>query len=816
MKKLDLFILKSFFGPFVMTFFITVFILVMQFLWLYIDELVGKGLSFWVIMEFLGWGSATILPLSMPLATLLASIMTFGNLGENNELLAMKAAGISLQRIFLPLVFVAFGISIAAFFVSNNLIPLAYNKIYTLQYDIARTKDEIKIPTGTFYNGIEGYSLRVDSRNKETDMMYNVMVYNHTKNKGNISLAVADSGLIRSTPDKQALVFTLYHGVSYEEDNTRNYRDTVYQIQQIDFDMQEVVIPLENYAFQKSEEARYGNDIMARNLEQLHHDRDSIGALYNETLGEQRKKVIYNISLGTPKQLDTAMNKGYRDNFPIDTLQWANTATELEAVQKALKGVQKAIQTMQSYDREALQFTFFLRRIDLESLRKFTLSFACFIFFFIGAPLGAIIRKGGLGTPVIISALFFVLYWVVDISGKKLARDGVISPELGAFISTMVLLPIGVFLTWKSTRDSSMFNIETYLIPIKKFFTKLTMRKHNIAGSTDGFLSRGTKPSIVFMGTPEFAVGSLRALVEGGYRVTGVVTVPDKKIGRGQKIGTSPVKDYAVEQGLPLLQPPSLKDPDFLRALSEWKADLFVVVAFRMLPREVWAMPPMGTFNLHASLLPAYRGAAPINWAVINGETRTGVTTFLLDDHMDTGSILFQEQVEIGPEEDLGSLYGRLMDVGSSLVLRTVDAIADGSAQPVPQSTEGLTPERMSAPKLSRETGLMDWTLDAGRLHNLVRGLSPRPGAHGTILMDGQELELKIYSTAVLSEEEAARLGAPDGLFASEPGTAWNDRRSHILVRCAQGVLSINELQAPAKKRMPASSFLAGWRGGVR
>ena len=153
MKKLDLFILKSFLGPFVMTFFITVFILVMQFLWLYIDELVGKGLSFWVIMEFLAWGSATILPLSMPLATLLASIMTFGNLGENNELLAMKAAGISLQRIFLPLIFVAFGISVAAFFVSNNLIPLAYNKIYTLQYDIARTKDEIKIPTGTFYNG---------------------------------------------------------------------------------------------------------------------------------------------------------------------------------------------------------------------------------------------------------------------------------------------------------------------------------------------------------------------------------------------------------------------------------------------------------------------------------------------------------------------------------------------------------------------------------------------------------------------------------------------------------------------------------------
>ena len=813
MKKLDLFILKSFLGPFVMTFFITVFILVMQFLWLYIDELVGKGLSFWVIMEFLAWGSATILPLSMPLATLLASIMTFGNLGENNELLAMKAAGISLQRIFLPLIFVAFGISVAAFFVSNNLIPLAYNKIYTLQYDIARTKDEIKIPTGTFYNGIDGYSLRVDSRNKETDMMYNVMVYNHTKNKGNISLAVADSGMIRSTPDKQALVFTLYHGVSYEEDNTRNYRDTVYQLQQVDFDMQEVVIPLENYAFQKSEETRYGNDIMARNLEQLHHDRDSIGALHLKTVDEQRKKIVYNISLGNPRQLDTSLNKGYRDNFPIDTRVWANAAAELDAVQQSLKGVQKAIQTMQSYDREALQFTFFLRRIDLESLRKFTLSFACFIFFFIGAPLGAIIRKGGLGTPVIVSALFFVLYWVVDISGKKLARDGVISPELGAFISTIVLLPIGVFLTWKSTKDSSMFNLETYLIPIKKFFAKLSMKKNNITGSTDGFLSRVGKPAIVFMGTPEFAVDSLRALVEGGYRVAGVVTVPDKKIGRGQKTGTSPVKDYAASQDLPLLQPESLKDPAFLQALSEWNADMFVVVAFRMLPREVWTMPHMGTFNLHASLLPAYRGAAPINWAVINGETSTGVTTFLLDEHMDTGSIIFQEQVSIGPEEDFGSLYDRLKKVGSDLVLKTVDALADGTAVPHPQNTDGLTPLQMSAPKLSRETGLMEWGRDAVSLHNLVRGLSPRPGAHGSLLLDGQEIELKIYSTTVLSDADAAGSGAPEDFLSSCPGTAWTDHRSHILVRCGSGLLSILELQAPARKRMPVQSFLAGWRG---
>ncbi|HIZ87277.1 MAG TPA: methionyl-tRNA formyltransferase [Candidatus Coprenecus pullistercoris] len=805
MKRLDLFILKSFLGPFVMTFFITVFILVMQFLWLYIDELVGKGLSFWVIMEFLGWGSATILPLSMPLATLLASIMTFGNLGENNELLAMKAAGISLQRIFLPLIFVAFAISVAAFFVSNNLIPLAYNKIYTLQYDISRTKDEIKIPTGTFYNGIDGYSLRVNSSNKETGMMYDVMVYNHTQNKGNISLAVADSGMIRSTPDKKALVFTLYHGVSYEENNVRNSVDTSYTLQQVDFDMQEIVIALENYAFQKSEEDRYGNEIMARNLEQLSHDRDSLGSLYQDVSMKQRKEVAYDLYIDKASQLDTAKNKGLDSVFPLDTLSWSDAQRELDAVDQAISSVQKAIQTMQSYHREVNQYTYYLRRIDLEYLRKFTLSFACFIFFFIGAPLGAIIRKGGLGTPVIVSALFFVLYWVVDISGKKLARDGVISPELGAFISSLVLLPIGVFLTWKSTKDSSIFNIETYLLPVKKFFARLSMRKKHETGTTDGSLSRNRKLRIVFMGTPEFAVGSLSALVDGGYNIVGVVTVPDRKTGRGQKTGTSPVKDYALVHSLPLLQPESLKDPGFLGELRALEADLFVVVAFRMLPKAVWSMPPMGTFNLHASLLPAYRGAAPINWAIINGETRTGVTTFLLDEHMDTGAVLFQQEVDILPDEDFGSLYGRLMKAGSALVLKTVDALASGSAEPKAQDSGSLAPERMIAPKLSRETGLLDWSGNAESLHNLVRGLSPKPGAHGTIVMDGQEVELKIYAASVAeaTEEQAA----------AAPGTVFTDHRSYIHVRCGTGILSVTELQAPAKKRMDVRSFLAGWRG---
>lgn len=809
MKKLDFFILKSFFGPFVMTFFITVFILVMQFLWLYIDDLVGKGLSFWVIMEFLGWGSATILPLSMPLATLLASIMTFGNLGENNELLAMKAAGISLQRIFYPLIYVAALISVAAFFVSNDLIPLAYNKIYTLQYDIARTKDEIKIPTGTFYNGIDGYSVRIDSRHPESDMMYNVLVYNHTDNKGNISLAMADSGLIRSTPDKKSLVFTLFDGVSYEETNKVTARDTSLSLQKVDFKMQEVIIPLENYAFQKSDEDRYGNDIMAKDLKQLRYDRDSIGGKYAEVSVKQRQSLPYKLDIKRAEQLDTSKNKGFVSDFPIDTLEEVRyTRNELNAVEGAIGAVQYAIQSMRAYDRESLQYTFYLRRIDIEYLRKFTLSLACFLFFFIGAPLGAIIRKGGLGTPVIVSSLFFVLYWVVDISGKKLARDGVISPAMGAFVSTIFLFPIGAFLTWKSTKDSSIFNIETYIMPVKNFFKRFSGRKRHVE-STDGSLNRRASTPVVFMGTPEFAVASLRALVEGGYNIAGVVTVPDRKSGRGQKLSYSPVKEYvlslASEDGelpFPLLQPESLRDKDFASQLSALGGEIFVVVAFRMLPREIWSMPEKGTFNLHASLLPRYRGAAPVNWAIINGEKETGVTTFLIDDNIDTGSILFSNKVPVDDSDNAGTLHDKLMAAGSRLVMKTVDALCDGTVEGVPQEKiEGLSGTVQYAPKLTKEICRIDWNMPASEIHNLIRGLSPYPGAYSVLKCGDTGIQVKIFASAVTDTE-----------YGSVPGEIHTDGKTVLSVRCARQSLSILELQLPGKKRLPVKDFLAGWR----
>ena len=798
MKKLDQFILRSFIGPFIAILLVVVFILMMQFLWLYIDELVGKGLSFKVILEFLGWGSATLLPLSLPLATLLASMMTMGTLGENNELLAIKAAGISLQRVFAPLAIVCGVISIGAFFVSNDLIPVAYNNIYTLRDDIGRTKEEIKIPTRTFYNGIEGYILRVDERNDETGMMHGVMVYNHTKNKGNTSLTLADSAEMKMSKDKSYLTFVMYNGSNYEETNTKKYRDTTLQMQKIDFDKQSLIIPLENYAFQKSDSSRFSDQVKSMNLKQLNHSQDSIGKLNSEGKAENIASLQRSRILRYNSQLDTGARQ--KTPFAKEGLGlWEDIDDEIKAVEKAKKNAEEMQMNLTSYSRERYHHTFILRLIDIEILKKFALSIACFIFFFIGAPLGALIRKGGLGTPAIISVLFFVAYWVIDISGVKLARDGAVGPFSGVFFSSYVLFPTGLYLTWMAINDSAIINMDA----IKSGFRKIKAKVMSIFKKT----------RIVYMGTPEFAVAPLDALIRNGYNVVGVVTVADKASGRGLKINESAVKKYAVEHGIPLLQPVSLKDPDFLEALRAWKGDIFAVVAFRMLPKVVWEMPPMGTFNLHAALLPQYRGAAPINWAVINGDKATGVTTFMIDDGMDTGKIMYREQCLIDPDENVGSVHDKLMDIGSKLVVQTVEAIIDGSVEyrvqrSFIQGSEILRP----APKLSRELCHIDWNGKTRHIYNLIRGLSPYPAAFTELVKDGKAVQMKIYGTTKVTGEDFTAMLSRSGLESAAPGTILSDGKTYMAVATSDGALSIDELQLAGKKRMAVKDFLIGFR----
>ena len=800
MKKLDQFIIRSFVGPFIAILFVVVFILVMQFLWLYIDELVGKGLSIKVILEFLAWGSATMLPLSLPLATLLASMMTLGTLGENNELLAIKAAGISLQRVMIPLAVICAIVSVGAFFVSNDLIPVAYNKIYTLRDDIGKTKDEIKIPTGTFYNGIDGYILRVNDRNDESGMMNGVMVYNHTKNKGNTSLTIADSAMMKMSRDKSYLTFILYNGTNYEETNNKKYRDTTLQLQKIDFEKQEMIIPLENYGFQKSDSARFDDQDKSMNLKQLHHGQDSIGSLDSSSKQGNLRSLRSSRTLRYNSQLDTASRNLPESNFAREDIgEWKSIADKISSLEKAKINAEELQSMLTSHARERYYHNFTLRLIDIEILKKFALSIACLIFFFIGAPLGALIRKGGLGTPAIISVLFFVAYWVIDISGTKLAKDGAVGPFHGVFFSSYILFPTGLFLTWKAINDSAIFSAESLKNSFKKIKAKIM-----------GYFK---KTRIVYMGTPEFAVAPLDELIKNGYNVVGVVTVADKASGRGLKINESAVKKYAVEHNIPVLQPVSLKDPEFLDALKAWKADLFVVVAFRMLPKVVWEMPKLGTFNLHAALLPQYRGAAPINWAVINGDKTTGVTTFMIDEGMDTGGIMYRYDCKIGPDETVGEVHDKLMEMGSKLVVNTVEAIIEKNVEFRPQKSfiqgsEILHP----APKITRELCHIDWNGKVKDIYNLIRGLSPYPAAFTELVKEDKTLQMKIYRTAKVTGEEYETMLAANGLEKAEPGTVLSDGKTYLAIAAADGAISVTEIQLAGKKRMAVKDFLIGFR----
>lgn len=303
------------------------------------------------------------------------------------------------------------------------------------------------------------------------------------------------------------------------------------------------------------------------------------------------------------------------------------------------------------------------------------------------------------------------------------------------------------------------------------------------------------------MGTPEFAVPSLRALVAGGYNVVGVVTAPDKPAGRGQKLRQSEVKTAALELGLPVLQPEKLKAPEFVEAMQALRPDLGIVIAFRMLPEVIWAMPRLGTFNLHASLLPQYRGAAPINWAIINGETETGVTTFLLNHEIDKGGIIGQVRVPILPEDNVGTLYDKLMTTGTALVTSTVDRIAAGDIRPVEQQHIDESTLR-PAPKIFKEDCRIDWTWKGDRILHFIRGLSPYPAAWTPMFRQSTESgSAKIFSARFEAYTHAAKTG-----------TVESDNRTYIRVACADGWITIDELQIAGKKRMQVRDLLLGLR----
>jgi len=494
LKKIYLFVLKSYAGPFVLTFFIALFILLMQFLWKYIDDLVGKGLELDVVLRLLFYAGATFVPMALPLAILLSSLMTFGNLGEHYELVAMKSAGISVWKVMRPLVWLSVGISIFAFFFSNNLLPVANLKFQSLLYDVRQQKLAFNINEGIFYNGIENYVIRVGEKDNDGRTIYDVHIYDHTDRLGNIKVTTASSGYMELSHDHKSIIFTLFDGYSYTEVmSTRNYREnrpferTAFKQQRLKFDLSE-------FDLTRTQEDLFKSHYTMLNIKQLNYYIDSL----NMRLADRRMRYEENFirRFNHLSTLDTTIKTNQSVLKPNERRNAeAASVSDTDTTKTAPKGpLMPVLENFPPNERVAVAdlainsvrttkdnivFNKNDFAVQLENIRKhewvwhkkFTLSFACLILFFIGAPMGAIIRKGGLGLPVVISVLFFVAYHITSITGEKAAKVGDLSMFTGVWLSSMVLLPVGLFLAFKATTDASLLDADSW----RKYFNRIAL-----------------------------------------------------------------------------------------------------------------------------------------------------------------------------------------------------------------------------------------------------------------------------------------------------------------------------------------------------
>lgn len=472
MKKVDLFILRTYVGPLIMTFFIALFILLMQFLWLYVDDLVGKGLDWYILMELLFYASSTFVPMALPLAILLSSLMTFGNLGENYELVALKSSGISLKRLMRPLVILSVIISISAFLFSDFVLPVANLKFRSLLYDVQHQKLAFKMKEGIFNRDLGDYVLRIGSREDDGEGINDVMIYDHAQKYGNTKLTIAQSGVMKQTPNGSAILFTLYDGVNYEEKiDQKNHRKTR-PFQRMEFKEEQVRFKLDN-GLGRTDENLFKSSYHMMNLEQLSTSKDSlekelVKRKANFRRGLENRFTKYN-------KLDSLRLE--ENSLKVDTQQFAYNSMLFrmdillreKAIEKALIASRNAKNNIKSQKKDFDHRSEQIRKHSIAYHKKFTLSFACLILFFVGAPLGAIIRKGGLGLPVVMSTLFFVLYHILSMIGERSAVAGGMDIFLGMWLASMVFLPLGVFLTYKATSDAPLFDSETY----KRMFNRL-------------------------------------------------------------------------------------------------------------------------------------------------------------------------------------------------------------------------------------------------------------------------------------------------------------------------------------------------------
>jgi len=468
--------IKSYVGPFIMTFFITIFILLMQFLWKYIDEFVGKGIELTVIAELLLYAGTSFIPMALPLAILLSSIMTFGNLGEHYELVALKSSGISLIKIMKPLLLFIIVLSISAFIFSNYYLPYANLKFYSLLFDVRQQRPEIIIKEGVFYDGIDNLSLRIERRNKKTNMMYDVYLFDHRQRVGNNIFIIADSGSINITDNKQYIILELYNGYKYEEIRKATQGDmqnAIYPHQLDKFDKQTITFELEGFTFNRTDETLFKEHYHMLNIFQLNSAVDSLKTAYNERLNTFKSSyetpLLNKINISDSLSVKDSVRDSRLVN-PFKVFEESDYSSKKRIIETALNLARSQSSYVISTNTEIRSRTNWITKHNIQWHLKITLSVACIILFFIGAPLGAIIRKGGLGLPVVVSIVFFIFYYVISITGEKFAKEGVVSAWVGIWASSAILLPIGIFLTYKASRESSLFNIEIYY----KYLNKIT------------------------------------------------------------------------------------------------------------------------------------------------------------------------------------------------------------------------------------------------------------------------------------------------------------------------------------------------------
>lgn len=454
------------------TFFICLFILLMQFLWRFIDDIVGKGLEGTVVAEFFLYAAGWLIPMALPLSILLASIMTFGNMGEKLELLSMKAAGISLFRIMRPLIILVVFVSIGAFFFSNEVFPIIQSKFALLQHDIKRKNPELNLKEDVFNNEIANLSVRISKKNRETGMLYDIMIYDHRNTNDNSNVTLADSGKISLTKDERFMILTLYDGKSYEQfkEDGKRYDKRNKPFKREEFGMREVLIEMPG--FERTDDAIMSNHYYGKDISRLMHDVDSLKGRYRRGEIEFRKRM----KTTSLKLLEEETFVQEQDSSKLDEMLNADSLfrsfesrEQLSIIKQAQKKAREASEEIRRRVLHAQSPRLEIRKHYLELNKKFTLSFACLVFFFIGAPLGSIIRKGGFGLPVVVSILLFIIYYIIDSFGRKFALEGVLDIWLGVWLSSIILLIVGVFLTYQAVTDSVIMDGDSY----KRFFKKL-------------------------------------------------------------------------------------------------------------------------------------------------------------------------------------------------------------------------------------------------------------------------------------------------------------------------------------------------------